>query len=466
MTAIVSDIEPSTNKSELVTAVSRGNGQAAATANAGSRNETSMPADSHSRSLVLVISQVYVPDPASVGQHMADAAEELAARGYRVVVLTSRRGYEDASVGYAPREVRSGVEVVRLPFSSFGKRSVVHRLIGQLLFLAQVAARGVFARQLTCVLVSTSPPMAGFVALVISVVRRVPITYWLMDLNPDQAVAIGKLSRRSPLVYAMRWLSCRIFWRADNIVVLDQFMAARVRQQYRVRGSMTILPPWPHESRTEETETSANPFRAKYNPEGRFVVMYSGNHSFASPVTTLLDAAFAMQDDDRFLFMFIGGGFGKREVEQAIARHRSTNIVSLPYQPLEQLKYSLPTADLHVVTLGSQMVGIIHPCKIYGAMAAGRPILLIGPRPSHASELIDEYDIGFQVEHGDAVGAVSAIRQAAEISVGDHAEIGRRARAVIAERFSKRMLCGAFCDIVETAMQPSRSRVAASSLVS
>ena len=47
---------------------------------------------------LLVLSQVYVPDPASVGQHMADAAQSMAARGYDVRVLTSGRGYDDPSV--------------------------------------------------------------------------------------------------------------------------------------------------------------------------------------------------------------------------------------------------------------------------------------------------------------------------------------------------------------------------------
>ena len=43
----------------------------------------------------LFITWVYVPDPASTGQHMAGAAEELVRRGHRVVVLTSARGYDN-----------------------------------------------------------------------------------------------------------------------------------------------------------------------------------------------------------------------------------------------------------------------------------------------------------------------------------------------------------------------------------
>ena len=87
-----------------------------------------MPSDSPTKTL-LILSQVYVPDPASVGQHMADAATEMARRGYRVVVLAANRGYNDPSMKYPPSEVLDGVEIRRIPLSSFGKGSILMRVL-------------------------------------------------------------------------------------------------------------------------------------------------------------------------------------------------------------------------------------------------------------------------------------------------------------------------------------------------
>jgi colanic acid biosynthesis glycosyl transferase WcaI len=403
-------------------------------------------------SSLLVISQVYVPDPASVGQHLADAAEALAGRGHGIRVLTSSRGYENPRQKYPRRDNRAGAEIVRLPLSSFGKRNLGLRLLGQMMFLLQVIVRGLIMRRLAGILVSTSPPMAAFAAMVIAMVRRVPITYWLMDLNPDQAVALGKVSQRSRLVWAMKWLNRRIFSRAAAVVVLDRFMAERVRRQYEVCGELAVLPPWPHVDDFAEVPIEQNPFVAKHHLRGRFVVMYSGNHSLASPVTTLVEAALALRDDPRFLFLFVGGGLGKRDVEQAIETHRPQNIVSLPYQPLEKIKYSLSAANLHVVTLGDQMAGIIHPCKVYGAMAVGRPILLVGPRPSHVTDLIDQYEVGWQVDHGDVTGMVARLRAIAEVPPAQLNEMGERARRAMQGHHRKEHLCGAFCDVVERNM--------------
>jgi len=239
------------------------------------------------------------------------------------------------------------------------------------------------------------------------------------------------------------------------VVVLDRYMAERVKRQYRVHGRMEVLAPWPHELAFDEAAAGANPFRAEHQLDGRFVVMYSGNHSPASPVATLLQAALRLRDDPRLVFLFIGGGLGKREVDEAIAAQRPANIISLPYQPLERIKYSLSAADLHVVTLGNDMVGIIHPCKIYGAMAAGRPVLVIGPRPSHASDLVERHEIGWRANHGDVDGVVAAIRHAAEMPAESRAAIGRRARAAIRDHFGKPELCAAFCDVVERGIRPA-----------
>lgn len=405
-----------------------------------------------SKPLLLVISQVYVPDPASVGQHMADVAEALAERGYAVRVLTSARGYDDPRVRYPRRELRGGVDVRRLPWSSFGKKSLMHRVIGQSFFLLQVIVQGLFARRLAGIVVSTSPPMASFAAVVLGMVRRVPITYWLMDLNPDQIVALGRAKANSLPVRALRWLNLQIFARAATVVVLDRFMAERVERQYRIGGRMEILPPWPHEEALADVPRDENPFVAKHNLSGKFVVMYSGNHSLASPLATLLTAAHVLRNDPRFVFMFIGGGIGKRAVEQVIASSRPANIVSLPYQPLERIKYSLSAADVHVVTLGDEMPGIIHPCKIYGAMAVCRPVLYFGPRPSHASDLIERHDVGRQVAHGDVAGAVATLEEMAALTLAERNEIGERARRAVAEHYGKRELCAAFCDAVERAV--------------
>src|SRR5262245_40021051 len=107
----------------VVTQPAEGPAPAAAVASATAKELA--PRRRRRRRRLLIFSQVYVPDPACVGQHIADVAAEMVRRGYDVRVYTANRGYDDPSIKYPARETIRGVDIRRLPFSSFGKRSLL-----------------------------------------------------------------------------------------------------------------------------------------------------------------------------------------------------------------------------------------------------------------------------------------------------------------------------------------------------
>lgn len=405
--------------------------------------------NSKSKKTLLILSQVYPPDPTSVGQHIADAAAAMVARGFNVLVITSARGYDDPSIKYQSRQTVDGVEIRRLALSSFGKKSILLRLLGQSLFLIQCVMYGLFTRPLDCLMVSTSPPMCSVAAIIIGTLRRIKIKYWVMDLNPDQIISLGIVTEKSLPARVFNWFNRRILKRADDIVTLDRFMGERILRKRDVKSKMTILPPWPHDDHLELVAHEDNPFRKEHELNGRFVIMYSGNHGYCTPVTTILQAALKLQSEPRLLFMFIGGGVGKKVVNDLIEKHKPNNIVSLPYQPLSQIKYSLSAADVHLVSIGDEAVGVVHPCKVYGAMAVARPILLLGPEPCHVSDIVLDSDIGWQISHDDIDGAVKTLKEISATSPQQLQTMGMHARELITSKFSKQALCGKFCDIIE-----------------
>ncbi|HTV48992.1 MAG TPA: glycosyltransferase family 4 protein [Phycisphaerae bacterium] len=402
--------------------------------------------------LLLVFSQTFAPDPAAVGQHMTDAAIAMASRGHRVRVYASSRSYEDASKKYARRENMQGVDVRRLVLTSFGKKNLIVRSFATASFLIQCFFIGLFTRRVGGIFFSTSPPMIGFTASWLHLLRRVPIAYWAMDLNPDQLIVMGKIKQGGFLHRLLESVNRFILKNTAAVFVLDRFMAQRLKSRGEFKTKMYEDPPWPHEHVLEPVDPAANPFRREHGLENKFVFMYSGNHSPANPLDTILQAAEKFRDDPRIRFVFVGGGLGKSHLNAYIRDHQLSNVLSLPYQPLEMIRYSLPAADVHMVSLGQNMVGIIHPCKIYGAMAAGRPIFFLGPTPSHISDLLEQNPVGWRIAHGDVPGAVVMIRSIVDMPPAQLAQMGRDAQRLLSENFSQKALCTRFCQHLEEAL--------------
>ena len=407
---------------------------------------------------LLILTQTYPPDPAAVGQHIADVARRMVGRGWKVTVFTSRRGYDDPSRRYPYRETLDGVDVRRLPLSSLGKTGILIRLVAQGSFILQAVACGLFQRRVSAVLVSTSPPFAGFAGCLLKSLRGWPFVWWVMDVNPDQMVTSGRASASSPLVRVFDWMNRLTLNAASGVISLDRFMRDRLLAKADVREKMAVIPPWSHDIVREDVPHAANPFRTAHHLGDSFVVMYSGNHGYSTPLDTLLAAAKQLEDEPRLKFVFIGGGVVKVAIDDMVRRTAPPNILSLPYQPLADIRYSLSSADVHVVSLANEGVGIVHPCKIYGALAMGRPVIALAPRESYVGDILTAHRVGWLVEHGEVTELVALLRQLVEMPRNGLAEYGVRARDAARGEFRREKLLDEVCDIVQRSAMISGSR--------
>jgi len=366
-----------------------------------------------------------------------------------VIVYTSARGFDDSSRVYPSRETLDGVEVRRLPLSSFGKSRVALRLLGAFLFVAQAALRGLFVRDLRAVVVSTSPPLCPIAALLLHLLGGAPFLFWSMDVNPDQAVKIGWAKERALSTRAFHLLNRMTLKHADRIVALDRFMADRLAGKIECRDRLTVLPPWPLDRYLAPVPHDDNPFRRKHALTDHFVVMYSGNMGATSNVQGLVEVARRLVEEEDILFLLVGGGVGMDEVRGVLERDPLPNLLTLPYQPLDELRYSLSAADLHVVTMDDAVVGINHPCKVYGAMAVERPVLFLGPIQSHIGDLLERFELGWHAPINDLERIEEAVLAARAAGAEERGRRGELGRVALAEGLDESQLRGQFVDLVE-----------------
>ena len=380
---------------------------------------------------VLLLNQCFHPDVASTAQHLSDFGAGLAERGHQVTAIASRRAYDRPEQRFAARETWHGVDIRRLPATGFGKGAKWRRAADFGSFSAACTLRLLAAGRYDAVVALTSPPLVSYLAAWFCRLRGAKLFYWVMDMNPDEALAAGWLRPGSLPTRALETMSRFSLRQSHRIIALDRFMRDRIVAKGIPAERVAVIPPWAHDEAVRFDPVGRDKFRETHGLTDKFVVMYSGNHSPVHPLTTLLEAARSLADEPRFTFCFVGGGSEHPKVRKFAADHGLKNILCLPYQPLNELAGSLSAADLHTVVLGDPFVGMIHPCKIYNILTVGAPVLYVGPEPSHLADILGDMDGSphtARVAHGRPGDAVAAIRRIAALGTrGDAALFARTA---------------------------------------
>ena len=385
---------------------------------------------------ILAVNQFYRPDNAATAQLLTQLCEDLVAGGDEVTVVASRGAYLGG--GQLPaREFLSGVEVVRPWSTRLGKRTNAHRVSDYLSFWASSVLQLAIERQPDVILALSTPPMIAAGAGAVAASRRIPLVTWVQDVYPEAAVALGALSPSHPLVAALRLVSTATHRMSRTTVVLSETMGKRVAQQGQSRARIRVVHNWSDGAVVRPIAHDDNPFRREHVRPGQFLVTYSGNLGKGHDLTTLVNAARALDERHPHIqCLFIGDGVRRVETER-MARGLS-NVRFLPYQPFSELAASLSAADIHLVSLREGLEGLLVPSKLYGILAAGRPVMFVGPPESEVARVVTEHEVGWAGRPGDSVGLARAIEAAAS---DPHATAvqGERARALFEERFERRV---------------------------
>jgi len=294
----------------------------------------------------------------------------------------------------------------------------------------------------------TSPPLVSFLAALFAFLKRERFYCWIMDLNPDEAIAAGWLREKSIAAKALNALLMLSTKVARKIIVLDRFMKQRMLAKGVEEAKIAIVPPWSHDQHAFFSPEGRARCRAEHELTDKFVVMYSGNHSPCHPLDTLLQAAILLAHRPEIRFLFIGGGSEFGKAKAFVKRHALKNVDFLTYQPINKLSETLSSADLHVAVMGNPFVGIVHPCKIYNILTIGTPFLYIGPEESHIEDIIKQLgncEGVYSARHGDAQSVADHVLRA-QSSAGS-LEIG--ACKVVSMRYSKSNLISRMIEALE-----------------
>lgn len=390
--------------------------------------------------MIIFVNRYFWPDRSATSQILTDVAYHLAQQGHDVQVIASRLSYESDEGPYPAKEVHKGVTIHRVATPSFGRGNVMGRIADYLGFYVTSFFKTLaIARSGDVVVAKTDPPVLSWPIGIAARLKGAKRANWLQDLYPEVAEAFGVLGTNGLPARIARLLRDRSLRQADLNIAIGDRMADLLRRQKVEESRIAVIPNMTDDQSIRPIAAADNPLRTEWGfAESDLVVGYSGNLGRAHEVDTLLGAAELLQTEGRsdIRFLMIGGGFLRKRLESEIAMRGLTQFLLMPYQPREQLHFSLTVPDVHWVSLLPELEGLIVPSKFYGAAASGRPVVFIGSPQGELGAIMPDHHCGAVVARGASAELAELLKSYAD-NPEDRLQQGQNARALVESRFNR-----------------------------
>src|SRR5882762_774015 len=193
---------------------------------------------------ILLLNQCFHPDVMATAQQLTDLAVGLTDAGHNVTVIASNRGYDNPLQRFPRRETWRGINIIRIPSLALGKTSRLRRAINFASFLLNCSWQLLRLPRFDVVVALTSPPLISFLGSMFARLKGGKFFFWVMDLNPDEAIAAGWLKENSLVGNILSRLLRSSMVHAERIIALDHFMKKRIVEKGISEEQVSVLPPW------------------------------------------------------------------------------------------------------------------------------------------------------------------------------------------------------------------------------
>ncbi|MEO2223854.1 glycosyltransferase family 4 protein [Priestia megaterium] len=408
------------------------------------------------KKIVFVINYFY-PDLASTGQLMTELCTELQ-KDFDITVIAAQPGYAGETTKSNKRfeiDKLEDIKIVRIRLPRVDKTSKASRIKYIIAYFLYAIIALLKEKNLNIIYTISQPPvLGGLIGTIGKLFKKSKHLYNIQDFNPEQAAAVNYSNK---LIFEVARkidkINCQF---ADKVVVVGNDMAQTLKDRFSNKGKLPpyeVINNWTNEKEIVplgKENMQVNNFIIKHNLKNKFVVMYSGNIGLYYDLENLIKVTKEFKHIDNLAFVFIGEGAVKQKLQDFTTENNISNVLFLPYQSKDFIKYSLNVADLHLVVNQKGIKGVSVPSKIYGVMAAGKPILGVLEQGSEAQRLIEESDCGKVVEPQDYSNVIKTILYFYKMDGSKLTEIGLNGREYLEKKLKKETSINKYREVLKT----------------
>jgi glycosyltransferase involved in cell wall biosynthesis len=355
---------------------------------------------------VLVLSQYYPPDLGAVSFRMEAIVKELRANGHRVYVLAATPNrYKDYKID---SKLISKTDEIRIEMIN-NSQSIISRIKGFFEFyLKSIKKKKYYKNKKIDIVISTTPyVLEGLAGQRIAKYLNAKHLLDVRDLWPDTPIALGKIKKNGIIAYALKIVEKKLYKKTDHIIITSPGYEQHIKSIVIKKPIDLIL-----NGIDEEFEDEFNKYSTRNNIKKSSkvkTILYAGNIGVAQNLTTFIEAANDLKEDN-IRFQLIGSGTQLKEIKELIKYFELENIdIISPVKREELFKYYFSADILYLQLFSSEYFNKVVPSKIFEYLLIPKPIIY--GLDGVSAEILKKYDETYYVVPDDSNDLVKTIKK-------------------------------------------------------
>lgn len=363
---------------------------------------------------ILLITDAYPPEIRSSSHLMQELAEGLKQKEFNVFVVTTYPEYNllenQKNISYPEFKDENGIKVLRIKTLPHHNVNFILRGIAQLtmpfIFLPKIKK---YFNYVDTIIVYSPPLTLASVGMKLKKHYKAKFILNVQDIFPQNAIDLGVL--KNPLLIKMfQYMEKKAYKSADIIFVHSENNAKFLKEKYpSIAEKIVVIYNW-IDTKPFERIARTGYFRKLYGLENKFIILFAGIIGPSQGLDFVIHLAERVQDIDDLVFLFVGNGTEKENLEKLAKQKGLKNVVFKPFVSKEDYPKLVKDCDVGLVCLSNKNKTPVVPGKILGYMAAGIPVLAFLNKESDAHSIIRQAECGYSCEYGNLEEAEKLIR--------------------------------------------------------
>lgn len=298
------------------------------------------------------------------------------------------------------------------------------------------------------VIASSTYPLDIYPAHRIAKRSNAKLFFEIHDLWPLSPMEIGGYSKNNPAIVILQRAEDFAFKNSDKIISILPNADKHIRERGFSTDNFVYVPNGIILGKKKEVPMEKSIERLQeLKKEGYFLVGYTGNHSPANVLDTLIDAA-KNTDDSKIKYILVGNGNAKDELKAYAKDNNVNNVEFLDPVLKDNMDNVLSLLDICYIGLKKQNLFNygVSPNKLFDYMMAARPIIYA---VEASNDPVKDCGCGISVPAENPKAVVEAVMKIKSLTDEEKKSMGQKGNDYVLENHTYRGLAEKFVNALK-----------------